>query len=124
MKNFLLGMMLLLVCGCLSSDRFISANADPHKGDTYRLYFRTLKVVQVCDDCVHVVHESCNGLRVCVVPLVNDYVTGSYLRRGVYEYVGPYTYDTVKDRNGNNGRHTVRLFKEVEYPTKVEEPSK
>ena len=113
MKNLVISLGLIMLCGCISADRFIAADTDPQKGDRYQLYFRTLKVVQVCDDSVHVRHESYNGLRICVIPLVNDYVTDSYLRTGLYEYVGPYTYETVKDANGNMKTHTVRLFKEV-----------
>jgi len=102
-----------LLCGCMSANCFISEGADPKPGEQYKLYFRTLKVVQVCDDCVHVVHKSYNGLRVAFIPSKNDYVTGSYLRPGLYEYVGPYTYTTIKDRNGNQTPNTIRLFKEV-----------
>ena len=114
MKKILLGMALMILCGCCTADRFIAEGAEPQKGERIKLYFRTLKVVQVVDDCVHVMHETHNGLRICVVPLVNDYVTGSYLRTGLYEYVGPYTYNTIKDMAGNNGTNTVRLFKEVD----------
>ena len=113
MKNLVTCLGLIMLCGCISADRFVSANAEPQKGERYQLYFRTLKVVQVCDDSVHVKHESYNGLRICVIPLVNDYVTDSYLRTGLYEYVGPYTYETIKDLPGNTMTHTVRLFKEV-----------
>ena len=113
MKRLIIGVSLALLCGCITADRFIAAGADPQKGERYKLYFRTLKVVQVCDDCVHVMHETNEGLRICVVPLVNDYVTGSYLRTGLYEYVGPYTYETIKDLPGNKLTNTVRLFKEV-----------
>ena len=118
MKKFLFGLVLLAVCGCKSTDCFIAADANLQKGDVYQLYYRKLKVVQVCDDCVHVMHASYKGLRICVIPLENDYVTNSYLRPGFYEYVGPYTYETVKDENGNKGWYTVRLFKEVEAPSK------
>lgn len=107
--------LLLLVGGCLSSDCFISPTATPRPGERYKLYFRTLEIVQVVDKEVHVRHHTGNGLRVCVLPLFNDYVTGAYLRPGVYEYVGPYTYHVIKDGRGNDERtHTVRLFKEVE----------
>lgn len=102
-----------LLAGCMTSDGFISETASPRKGDRLKLYFRTLKVVQVCEDSVHVVHHSYEGLRIAVIPLENDYVTDSYLRPGLYEYVGPYTYTKVKDANGNSTTHTVRLFKEV-----------
>ena len=114
MKNVLLGMMLMALLGCLTADRFIASDAEPQKGERIQLYFRTLKVVQIVDDCVHVMHETNQGLRICVVPLVNDYVTGSYLRTGLYEYMGPYTYETIKDMAGNKGTNTVRLFKEVD----------
>lgn len=122
MKKILFGIALLAACGCKSPNYFISAAANPQKGSVYQLRFRTLKVVQVCDDCVHVMHASYKGLRICVIPLENDYVTDSYLRPGFYEYVGPYalgphTYETAE------GRYIVRLFKEVEAPAKVEEPS-
>lgn len=116
MKNFLFGLVLMVVCGCWSANCFIAEDANPQKGGVYQLHYRTLKVVQVCDDCVHVMHESYNGLRVCVIPLENDYVTNSYLRPGFYEYVGPYTYETIKDKNGNKRQYTARLFKEVEAP--------
>lgn len=102
-----------LFSGCMTSDGLISATASPRKGERVRLYFRTLEVVQVCDDSVHVLHHSYKGLRIAVQPLENDYVTGSYLRPGLYEYVGPYTYQTVKDANGNSKTNTIRLFKEV-----------
>ena len=104
---------LVAFCGCMTADCFVSATARPKKGDRYRLYFNTLEIVQVCKDEVHVMHNSHSGLRVCVIPLENDYVTGSYLRPGLYEYVGPYTYQTIKDLPGNEKTHTVRLFKEV-----------
>ena len=97
----------------MTSNGFISETAEPHKGDQLRLYFRTLKVVQVCGDSVHVLHHSREGLRIAVIPLENDYVTGAYLRPGLYEYVGPYTYKMVKDANGNSIKNTIRLFKEV-----------
>ena len=103
----------LLLSGCMTSNGFISETAEPHKGDQLKLYFRTLKVVQVCDDRVHVLHHSYDGLRIAVIPLENDYVTGTYLRPGLYEYVGPYTYTTIKDANGNSKTNTIRLFKEV-----------
>ena len=118
MRKFLLGLALIAVCGCKTSNYFIAEAANPQKGSVYQLHYRTLKVVQVCDDCVHVMHASYKGLRVCVVPLENDYVTNSYLRPGFYEYVGPYTYETVKDENGNKGTYTVRLCREVEAPSK------
>ena len=113
MKRLLVGISLMLFCGCFTADRFIAADANPQRGERYRLYFRTLKVVQVCDDNIHVVHETYAGLRICVIPLVNDYVTGSYLKTGLYEYVGPYTYETIKDLPGNKRTNTVRLFKEI-----------
>ena len=113
MKNLLSCLVLIVLCGCISADRFVAADEDPQIGERFRLYFRTLKVVQVCDDSVHVRHESYGGLRICVIPLVNDYVTDSYLRTGLYEYVGPYTYETIKDLPGNTMTHTVRLFREV-----------
>ena len=118
MKKFLIGLALLAVCGCKSANYFIAENANPQKGSVYQLRSSKLKVVQVCDDCVHVMHVSYNGLRVCIIPLENDYVTDSCLRPGFYEYVGPYTYETIKDKNGNKGWYTVRLFKEVESPGK------
>ena len=104
---------LMTLCGCLSADCFVAPTASPKKGEHYRLYFNTLKIVQVCDDRVHVKHHSDNGLRICVIPLENDYVTDSYLRPGLYEYVGPFTYTMIKDLAGNEGTNTVRLFKEV-----------
>lgn len=113
MKKMLTGLCLMLLCGCITADRLVDAEFDPQKGERYKLYLRTLKVVQVCDDCVHVMHETNEGLRICVVPLVNDYVTGSYLRSGLYVYAGPYTYETVKDLAGNKQRNTVRLFIEM-----------
>jgi hypothetical protein len=103
----------MFICGCVSSDCFVSATANPQMGEKYRLYFNTLKVVQVCEGSVHVKHHSYGGLRVCVIPLVNDYVTDSYLRPGLYEYKGPYTYEVIKDLPGNKRTHTVRLFQEV-----------
>lgn len=114
MKKLMIGLCLVALCGCVTADRFVAADADPIRGERYKLYYRTLKVVQVCDDCVHVMHESYDGLRICVVPLVDDYVTNSYLRCGVYQYVGPYTYETISDERGNKRTNTVRLFKEVE----------
>lgn len=124
MKRILLVIALMAVCGCRSPNYFISEAANPQKGSVYQLRFRTLKVVQVCDDCVHVMHASYNGLRICVVPLENDYVTDSYLRPGFYEYVGPFTYETIRDKNRNKRWHTVRLFKEVAAPATVEEPTR
>ena len=62
---------------------------------------------------MHVMHESGEGLRVAIIPLENDYVTGQYLRNGTYEYEGPYTYITCRDLSGNEQLNTVRLFKEV-----------
>ena len=114
MKKMFIGLgMLALLSGCMSADCFISETAAPRKGERMKLYFRTLKVVQVCEDSVHVIHQSYNGLRIAVVPLENDYVTGTYLRTGLYEYVGPFTYTTIKDANGNMKQNTIRLFKEV-----------
>lgn len=37
----------MFICGCVSSDCFVSATANPQMGEKYRLYFNTLKVVQV-----------------------------------------------------------------------------
>ena len=113
MRNAIISMVLVMLCGCKSSDCFIAETASPRKGERYRLYYRTLKVVQVCEDYVHVKHHSYNGLRICVIPIENDYVTDSYLRPGLYEYVGPYTYEIIKDLQGNERTNTVRLFKEV-----------
>ena len=113
MKNLIIAIGLLIFSGCMSADCFIAADATPQKGERYKLYFNTLKVVQVCEDEVHVIHHSYEGLRVCVIPIVNDYVTGGYLRPGTYEYIGPYTYKTIKDMAGNEQTHTVRMFKEV-----------
>lgn len=110
MKRIVTGLCLILLSGCITADRMVDAGSDPRKGERYKIYLRTLKVVQVCDDCVHVKHETDEGLRICVVPVVNDYVTGSYLRSGLYVYAGPYTYETVKDLAGNKNRNTVRLF--------------
>jgi hypothetical protein len=105
---------LMTLCGCMSSNCFVADTASPKKGERYRLHFNTLKVVQVCEDEVHVMHHSGKGLRICVVPIENDYVTDSYLRPGLYEYVGPYTYKTIKDLQGNEMTNTVRLFKAVQ----------
>ena len=52
MKRLIIGVSLALLCGCITADRFIAADADPQKGERYKLYFRTLKVVQVCNDNV------------------------------------------------------------------------
>lgn len=109
MKKALVAIGLAILCGCMTADCFVSASASPKRGERMRLYFRTLKVVQVCDGYVHAIHDSYEGLRIAVVPLENDYVTDSYLRPGLYEYVGPVTYETTQNR-----MHTIRLFKEVE----------
>lgn len=54
------------------------------------------------------------GLRIAIQPLVGDYVNGQYIRRGYYEYLGPYTYVTIKDGKGNDGQtNTIRLFREI-----------
>jgi len=118
MKNSLIAIALMMLCGCMSADCFVSPTANPVKGERYKLYFRDLQVVQVCEDSVHVMMfdefvNSYDGLRVCIIPIENDYVTGSYLRPGVYEYVGPYTYETIKDLPGNKQTNTIRLFREV-----------
>ena len=55
-----------------------------------------------------------HGLRIAIQPLDGDYVNGQYIRRGHYEYLGPYTYVTIKDGKGNEGQtNTVRLFREI-----------
>ena len=118
MKISIIVIALMMLCGCMSADCFVSPTATPRKGERCKLYFRELKVVQVCEDSVHVMKyddfdNSYDGLRVCIIPLENDYVTGSYLRPGLYEYVGPYTYETIKDLPGNKLTNTIRLFKEV-----------
>ena len=105
--------MMMVLAGCRTANCFVSASASPKKGEVYELQYRTLKVVQVCDGFVHVMHwnwfkESYNGLRIAVIPLESDYVTDSYLRPGKYEYMGPVTYETVK-----GDTNTIRLFKEV-----------
>lgn len=54
------------------------------------------------------------GLRIAIQPLDGDYVNGQYVRRGRYEYKGPYTYVTIKDGKGNDGQtNTIRLFQEL-----------
>ncbi len=113
MKTFWLAAGMLLVCGCATTNCFVSPAFAPQRGERYELSIRKLKVVQVCADQIHVMHESLGGLRVVVIPLENDYVTGQYLRTGTYEYVGPYTYVTIKDLAGNEAPNTVRLFREV-----------
>ena len=117
MKQFIVASCIGVLCGCYTPDCFISPTSSPVVGEQYDLPFRTLKVVQVCDKEVHVMEEHYQGLRVGIIPLVNDYVTEQYLRTGRYEYVGPYTYKTIKDMAGNEKSNTIRLFKEV----KVEE---
>jgi len=119
MQKSVIGLVIAILCfafafgGCCTASRMVSPTADIQKGERLEMSLRMLKIVQVCDDCVLVKYDDYSGLKIAVVPLVNDYVTDSYLRAGIYEYVGPYTYTTVKDENGNNGTHTVRLFKEV-----------
>lgn len=55
-----------------------------------------------------------HGLRIAIQPLDGDYVNGQYIRRGHYEYLGPYTYVTIKDGKGNEGQtNTIRLFREI-----------
>lgn len=113
MKSIVACLGLMMLSGCITANYLVSPRAEPQVGERYRVCLRTLKVVQVCNDSVYAMHESYEGLRIRVVPLVNDYVTDSYLRSGLYEYVGPYTYEKIKDSAGNSNTHTVRLFKEV-----------
>lgn len=113
MKSIVLAVGLMLVCGCATTNCFVSPSCSPERGERYELAIRKLKVVQVCKEEVHVMHESLRGLRIAVIPLKNDYVADEYLRRGTYEYVGPYTYMTIKDLAGNEQTNTIRLFKEV-----------
>lgn len=109
MKKIVAILAMGLLAGCVTANCFVSESASPRKGEKMRLHFRTLKVVQVCDGYVHAIHHSYRGLRIAVIPLDNDYVTDSYLRPGLYEYVGPYTYETP-----NKQTNTIRLFKEVD----------
>jgi len=54
------------------------------------------------------------GLRIAILPLSDDYVNGQHIRRGYYEYLGPYTYVTIKDGKGNDEQtNTIRLFREI-----------
>ena len=113
MKSVIFAVGLMLLCGCRSSSCLFSEKAEPVKGEKYELKTRIMQVVQVCDGSVHAMLRSRNGLRICVIPIVNDYVTDSYLRPGLYEYMGPYTYETPVDLAGNRHTNTIRLFKEV-----------
>ena len=54
------------------------------------------------------------GLRIAILPLSDDYVNGQHIRRGYYEYLGPYTYVIIKDGKGNDEQtNTIRLFREI-----------
>lgn len=112
--HFLCFMFLGLICGCMTTNAFVSPKSEVKAGDRVRLSIRKLKVVQVVGDKVHVMHESERGLRIAIIPLVNDYVSNAYLRCGLYEYIGPHKYETIKDLSGNTLINTIRLFKEVE----------
>ena len=51
---------------------------------------------------------------IAILPLSDDYVNGQHIRRGYYEYLGPYTYVTIKDGKGNDEQtNTIRLFREI-----------
>lgn len=113
MNKLMIIAMIGVLCGCRTSNCLVAETATPVKGERYTLHFRTLKIVQVCNDRVHAMHHSYKGLRIGVIPIDNDYVTGAYLRPATYEYLGPYTYQTIRDENGNSGTNTIRLFKEV-----------
>ena len=116
-SNNVLCLVLIIVAfvagGCRS---IVSEGASFKKGEivTYALYEPEIEVVQVIS--TNLVHASSRigGLRIAIIPKDDSYVNGQRVRRGRYEYMGPYTYQLIKDGFGNDDRtNTIRLFKEL-----------
>lgn len=118
MKNILLIVCLLLV-GCKSmtspNDTFVVGERVK-----YSWYQSDIIICQVVSNNeIHAYSYDENGyidgLRIAIIPRNGGYVTGEYVRHGVYEYIGPHTYIIVKDGKGNNEQtNTIRLFKEID----------
>ena len=87
----------------------------PNAGTIYRHDGRYLIVFQVMDGAVMVAvgmgapARSSFGQLDFIVETSQKYVDREMLAPGKYEYVGPYTYETVQ-----NKKRTIRHFKEVE----------
>ena len=82
----------------------------PIVGSVYKHDGKELQVFQSLDDGVMVKNEwySRTAL-VIIVETKMKYVDDELLASGSYEYVGPYTYETV-----NKETRTIRHFKQVE----------
>ncbi len=94
---------------------YIHSEFHPNAGTIYRHDGRYLKVFQVIDGAVMVSVEigapawSSFGQLNFIVETSRKYVDGEMLAPGKYEYVGPYTYETIRKEE-----RTIRHFKEVE----------
>lgn len=87
---------------------YIHSEFHPNTGTIYRHDGRYLKVFQVIDGAVMVSGYSSGQLNF-IVETSRKYVDGEMLAPGKYEYVGPYTYETIEKEI-----RTIRHFKEVE----------
>ena len=85
----------------------VKSDSHPVIGEIYLHDGKRLEVFQVIDDGVMV--RGYAGDLDIVVTSGRGYVDGEMLAAGKYEYVGPYTYETIK-----KAMRTIRLFKEVE----------
>ena len=94
---------------------YIHSEFHPNAGTIYRHDGRYLKVFQVIDGAVMVSVEmgapawSSFGQLDFIVETSRKYVDGEMLAPGKYKYIGPYTYETVREE-----KRTIRHFKEVE----------
>lgn len=109
--------LVFMVCGC---NVMTSPTASLAKGQIveHGIFDDAIVISQVVStNEVHAYSRSDDGfmygLRIAIQPLTDDYVTGQRIRLGRYEYLGPYTYVTIKDGKGNDGQtNTIRLFRE------------
>lgn len=118
MKVLFAGVVFLLtICGC---NVMTSPSATFAKGQVveHGIFDDAIVIAQVVStNEVHAYSQSDDGLayglRIAIQPVTGDYVTGQHIRLGRYEYLGPYTYVTVKDGKGNDEQtNTIRLFRE------------
>lgn len=108
----------ILICGC---NTMTSPQSTFERGEivNHGIFDDAIVVAQVVStNVVHAYSVSDAGftydLRIAILPLSDDYVNGQHIRRGYYEYLGPYTYVTIKDGKGNDEQtNTIRLFREI-----------
>ena len=85
----------------------VEPESHPTIGNVYNHDGEDFEVFQVLKDGVMV---SGDGYKLDFVVITSKgYVDDELLRPGKYEYVGPYTYETVKKK-----KRTIRCFKEVD----------